>query len=182
MERETIVRWFEEHPRALHGNLDEVIDHCERSVRRHAREDAWLAAKRYASKRRHDWEEDVGAHASEAYVAREICGQLARELQEHEPHPGLGDEDHLAGGPVKAAVERDGWEFLIPWIMDMARHQEHETWLEIVRFTRRRARELIRSHHLSDDCSFDHSRCYGEIAARVTGLLEHEYSTHAFPR
>ncbi len=134
------------------------------------------------AERRRDWDEMLGAHASEAYVAREVCHQLAYELRRHEPSPHPGDEDHLAGGPVKGALEQEGWEFMLPWIMDLAREEEHETWEEIVRYTDHRARELIRAHHLSDDCSFDHSKCYGEIAARIASLLERDFAGHAFPR
>jgi hypothetical protein len=182
MERESVLQWFEDHPDAVHADMRELVSRCERAVRRHAREDAWLAAKHYVTDRCHAWEEVAGAHASEAYVAREVCGQLAYDLKHHEPALHPGDEDHLAGGFVKAAVEREGWEFLISWIMDLARDEEHETWGEIVRYTQRRARDLIREHHLSDDCSFDHSHCYGEIASRIAGLLARDYSTHAFYR
>ncbi|MFQ5417110.1 MAG: hypothetical protein ACE5FL_08715 [Myxococcota bacterium] len=182
MERETVERWIERHPGSVHGDVRELVSRCERSVRRHAREDAWLAAKRALAKHQREWQESPGAHASEAYVAQEICQQLAWDLRHHEPAPHRGDEDHLAGGVVKSAIEPDGWEFLARWIMDLAREEEHRTWSEIVKYTQHRARHLIRSHHLSDDCSFDHSKCYGEVALRIAGLLAHDYSTHAFPR
>jgi hypothetical protein len=182
MNRTVVLEWLHLHPDLVHGDADAIVDRCERAVRRHAREDAWVLAMRYVAERQHAWEESRGAHASEAYVAREVCGQLAQELRNHEPAPHRGDEDHLAGGPVRAALEQPAWEYLIPWIMEVARDQEHETWGEIVRHTKRHARELIRSHHLSSDTDFDHTRCYGDVAAQIAGILAHDFSEHAFPR
>jgi hypothetical protein len=43
---------------------------------------------------------------------------------------------------------------------------------------RRRARELIRTHHLSSDTEFDQTRCYGDVAARIAGILAEDYSEH----
>lgn len=182
MDRATVLEWFRQHPDVVHGDPEEIVDRCERAVRRHAREDAWLLAKRYVAERQHAWEESHGAHASEAFVAREVCRQLAQELRDHEPAPARGDEEHLAGGPVKAALEQDGWAYLIPWIMEVARDEEHRTWREIVSHTKRHAQELIRSHHLSSDTSFDHTRCYGDVASQIAGILARDFSEHAFPR
>jgi len=181
MERDEILHWFEEHPDAVHGDAREILTRCERSVRRHAREDAWMAAKHYVERRRHAEGATGGMHASEAYVAHEVCHQLANELASHEPHPGAGDEDHLAGGPVKAAIDGKGWEVLASWILEVAREEEHKTWLEITRYTDRLARELIKKHHLSDDCSLDHSKCFGDVAARISQILEADFERHAFP-
>ena len=181
MKRESVLQWLERHPDTVHVNARELVSRCERAVRRHASEDAWLAAKQYVSQRWQGEREALGGHASEAYVAREVCSQLADELKHHEPTVHPGDEEHLAGGPVKSAVEPVGWEVLVRWIMDLAREQEHQTWQEIVRYTQLRARDLIREHHLSDDCDFDHTRCYGEIAPEIAEILERDYTNHAFP-
>ena len=181
MDRGTVLDWVRQHLDVVHGDAQEVIDRCERAVRRHAREDAWMSARRYIVERQHGWEESHGAHASEAFVAREVCQQLAEELRDHEPTPHRGDEDHLAGGPIKAAFERDGWQHLIPWILEVAREEEHRTWQEIVRYTKQHARDLIRSHHLSSDTDFDHTRCYGDVAAQIAGILARDLSARAFP-
>lgn len=181
MERQAVLRWLEGHPSSVRADPREIVSRCESAVRRHAREDAWIGAKLYVEARRHDWEEGAGAHASEAHVAREVCHELAYELRHHEPTPQPDDADHLAGGPVKGAVDREGWEFLVQWILELAREEEHRTWREIVRYTDRRAREMIQEHHLSDDCSFDHSKCYGQVATRIAELLEKDYTDHAFP-
>ena len=92
------------------------------------------------------------------------------------------DEEHLAGGTVRSRLEQSWWEFLIPWIMELARGEEHRAWREVVHHTRRRARDLIRDKHLSDDTHFDQTKCYGDVAARVAGILAEDYSEHAFPR
>ena len=181
MEREEVLQWFEKHPDAFEGDPSEFVSRCEQAVRRHAREAAWLAARDYVEERRHDQERSSGARASEAYVAREVCHQLAYELRRHEPIPTNEDVDRLAGGPTKRAVSSEAWQVLIPWIVDVARKQEHETWFQIVAYTDKRARELIRQHHLSNQCDFDHTKCYGTVATWIERLLERDFVTHAFP-
>jgi hypothetical protein len=181
MDRTTVLDWLRGHPYTVHGDLEMLVSSCEHAVRRHARDDAWIAAKRYVAERKHAWEESHGAHASEAFVAQEVCKQLADELARHEPGPRPGDEEHLAGGDMKAALEREAWEFMIPWIMGLARDEEHRTWGEIVGHTKRRARELIHGHHLSSDTRFDHTKCYGDVAARIAGILAEDYAAHLVP-
>jgi hypothetical protein len=66
--------------------------------------------------------------------------------------------------------------------MELAREEEHQAWSEIVGHTKLRAHDLIREHQLSDDTQFDHTKCYGDVAARVAGILAQDYSEHAFPR
>ena len=34
-----------------------------------------------------------------------------------------------AGGPVKAALEPEAWHYMIPWILEIARDEEHAVWL-----------------------------------------------------
>jgi hypothetical protein len=181
MEVSEVLTWFEQHPDLVHGDVQEVLKRCERAVRRHAREAAWVAARDYVEQRRRNEKEHHGAPASEAYVARHVCHQLADELVRHEPDFESSDEEQLAGGPTKAAVESAGWEVLVPWILKMAHEEEHRTWLEIAHYTDQRARELIREHHLSEDNHFDHTKCYGEVAQEIERLLERDYLRHAFP-
>ena len=182
MERESVLRWLKEHPAAVHGDPAEILSRCERAVRQHAQEDAWLAARDWVERRRHEYEAGTGAHASEAYVAREVCNQLAFDLRHHEPSVAPEDADHLAGGPVRQALEPEGWEQLVAWILELARQEEHRTWREIVRYTKRRAPELIREGGLSDDCSLGGSPCFDEIAQRITAALERDFSLHATER
>jgi hypothetical protein len=182
MDRATVLEWLKSHPQVVKGDAEALVSRCEQAVRRHAREDAWVSAKRYVAERQHEWEESHGAHASEAFVAREVCRQFADDLARHEPAPHAGDEDHLAGSSVKASLAHEGWEFMIPWIMEVARDEEHRTWQQIVSYTKGRAQELIRSHHLSGDTRFDQTRCYGDVAAQISGILARDFSEHAFPR
>lgn len=180
LQHRQVEHWFQEHPGLVHGDVHELMARCESAIRRHAREDAWLAAKRYVEMRESEWDEASGAHASEVYVAREVCQKLAEELARHEPKP--EDADHLAGGVLKAAFEPEGWAYLTRWVLDVAAEEEHATWLEIVGHTEKRARSLIEEHHLSSDTRFDHTHCYGEVAKRIAHWLEREFSQHAFPR
>ncbi len=183
MDRAEILHWLEEHPAAVHGSPGEILERCERAVRRHAAEDAWLAAKSWVERRRRDFEgHGWGNHASEAFVAREVCHQLAWELRRHEPEVALGSEEQLAGGPVRESLAPEGWAVLSRWVLELARQQEHATWREVVRFTDRRARTLVREHQLSHDTSLEGARHYPEIAADVAGLLARDYSVRAHPR
>jgi len=183
MTRDQILHWFEEHRAAIHGDPDALVERCERAVRRHATEAAWLAAKTWAERRRRDFEaEPWGNHASDAFVAAEVCHQIAWELAHHEPEVAPGSEERLTGGPLRRAVEDEAWQTLAPWIRGLAAAQEHATWREIVRFTHQRGKSLVQERHLSHDCDLDHARHYPEIAAEVAAALARDYSLHAYPR
>lgn len=183
MTRAEILHWFEEHRAAIHGDPGDLVDRCERAVSRHAREAAWLAARAWAERRRREFAaEPWGNHASDAFVAGEVCHQLAWELAHHEPEVAPGSEERLAGGPLRRALEDDAWQAAAPWIRDLAVAVEHATWREIVRFTHERARSLVRERHLSRDCDPDHARHYPEVAAEIAAALARDYSQHAFAR
>ena len=181
--RDEILHWLESHPGAIEGDPEQLLERCERAVRRHATEAAWLAAKSWAERRRREFEAEAwGNHASEAFVASEVCHQLAWELAHHEPEVEAGSEERLAGGPLRRSLPPRGWHVLEPWIRELAVRQEHAVWSEIVRFTHRRGRSLVREHRLSHDCHPDHARHYPQIAAEVMALLARDYSLHAHPR
>ena len=183
MNREEILHWFEGHRAAIHADPLELVDRCERAVRRHATEAAWLAARSWAQRRRRDFEAETwGNHASDAFVASEVCHQIAWELAHHEPEVEPGSEERLAGGPLRRQLEPRGWHVLEPWIRALAARQEHAVWSEIVHFTHRRARSLVRERQLSRDCDPERARHYPEIAAEVAGVLAHDYSLQAHPR
>jgi hypothetical protein len=182
MERRDLVHWLEEHPGSVHGDPAEVVERCERCVRRHAVEDAWLAAKGYVEHRVHDWEREWGYHASEAFAALETCHQLAWELRHHEPHFGAGAEERLAGGVVLRAFEPEAREIVCDWILELAEREKHGAWREIVRFTDRRARALIRERRLSRETDWSETRNYPAIAAEVAAILARDYSLRAHPR
>ncbi len=183
MNRDDVLRWLEQHPSSVFADPGSVVSRCERAVRRHAIEDAWLAAKRHAETRRKQFEaEGWGNHASEAFVAEEVCHQIAYELRHREPLVGREDAERLAGGNVHEVVDSDGWEVLVRWIIDLARAQELATWREVVRFTHRRGRELVHENHLSHACDLEHARHYPEIAAQIAAALARDYSLQAHPR
>ncbi len=182
MDRGQIVHWLEEHPGAVFGDPVEIVDRCERAVRRHAQEDAWLAAKSYVEERLHQWELEWGYHASEAFAALETCHQLAYELRHHEPHFGPGSEEHLAGGVVLRALSPEARELIRQWVLELAESEKHGAWREIVRFTDRRARDLIRERNLSRETRWSETRSYSAIAADVAAVLAHDYSVRAHPR
>jgi hypothetical protein len=183
MFREEILDWMGRHRHAIGGDPAELVGRCERAVRRHATEAAWLAAKAWAERRRRDFEaEPWGNHASDAFVASEVCHQLAWELAHHEPDVAAGSEERLAGGPLRRQLEDEAWQTAAPWIRELAVAVEHATWREIVRFTHARARSLVRERHLSHECDLDHARHYPEIAAEIAGALAQDYALHAFPR
>jgi hypothetical protein len=182
MERADVERWFRQHPPESRVNVSELLDRCESAVRRHAREDAWLAAKDYALARAHDWEGEWGMPASEQRAAEEACRELSWELAHHEPQVLPGSEEHLVGGSVRMALSPEAWEMLRRWVLEQAAAEEHRTWLEIVKFTDHRARDIVRREHFTLDSGWDDAHQFPTIAAHVAQILAHEYSLRAHPR
>jgi hypothetical protein len=182
MDRQDVLRWLEEHPESVRGDPAEIVGRCERAVRRHAREDAWLAARDYVEDRAHEWEEQWSPPASEDFVAREVCPQLAYELRRHEPHVEEADGEHLAGGPVVSSLSPAAWRVVREWVLALAEREEHAAWEGIVRFTGKRAADLIRERHLTRETDWDRDHRYKVIAAHVAEMLAHDYSMQAHPR
>jgi hypothetical protein len=182
MDRRTVEDYFRENPPSNRVDVRELLDRCERAAERHAREDAWLAAKAYALDRAQQWQSEWSAPASERFVTHEVCHELAWELANHEPAVVAGAEEHLAGGFVKEALSNDAWEVIRRWVLGLAAEEEHRTWREIVRFTDRRARHIIRREGFSSDWSWEQDHQYAAIAAHVARILAREYSLHAHPR
>ena len=182
MERIDVERWFREHPPESRVQVKELLDRCESAVRRHAQEDAWMAAKSYALGRAREWESEWGQPASEQRATEEVCHELSWELAHHEPAVEPGSEEHLVGGPVKEALSADAWEVIRCWVFEQAAAEEHRTWVEIVKFTDHRAREIIRREHFTLDSGWDTGHQYSAIAAHVAQILAHEYSLRAHPR
>ena len=178
MERAQLLEWLEAHRDQVRGEPSEIVGRCEREVRRHAEEDAWLAAKQYVEGRMHRWEKQWGFHASEAHVAREVCPRLADDLRRHEPHPAPGDETHLAGAELLASLGPEARARVIEWVLELAAAEEHKAWLEVVKFTRGRGRGMVREGLVSGDQSWEGTENYAQKAAHVAELLAHEYEDH----
>ena len=182
MDRATLTHWLQEHPQRIARDAAALLDRCEREVKRHAIEDAWLAAKAYVERRQRYWEHGWGfPRASEAYVAREICAQLARDLRKHEPHPEPGDEDHLVGAKLLANLDPQARAKISEWALELAEHEEHEIWQTIVRFTRHHAKTLEKQGLLSKDMSPETGN-FAEKAAGIAHTLADELEAHAHPR
>jgi hypothetical protein len=182
VDRHDVEKYFLSHPPESRLDVVELLDRCERAARRHAREDAWLAAKAYALDRATRWQGEWSAPASERFVASEVCHELAYGLGHHEPTVERGAEEHLVGGPVREALSDEAWQVIREWVRELAAAEEHREWREIVRFTDRRARHLIRREGFTRDSGWDDEHRYSAIAAQVARILAQEYSVRAHPR
>ena len=182
MDRMTMIHWFEEHPQSIGRDPEALVDRCERTIKKHAAEDAWLCAKAYVEQCEHDWEKSWGfPRASEMFVALEVCRRLARELQHVEPHPLPGDEDHLVGDKLMRSLDPLARTKLGDWAREIAEAKEHEVWEEIVRFTRSHGRVMVRRGVLSNDRSPESGNYFAK-AARIAHRLAEEFEAHAHPR
>jgi hypothetical protein len=182
MDRVDVERWFRDHPPESRVNVKELLDRCESAVRRHAQEDAWLAAKDYALARAREWDGEWGMPASEQRVTEEVCHEMSWELAHHEPKVEPGSAEHLVGGPVKLALSAEAWDVLRRWVLEEAAAEEHRTWGLIVKFTDRHARDIIRRERFNLDSGWDARHQYSTIAAHVAQILAREYSLRAHPR
>jgi hypothetical protein len=182
MDRHAVEDYFRKNPPSNRVNVKELLDRCERAVQRHAREDAWLAAKAYALQRAKQWQSEWSQPASESFVTGEVCHELAWELEHHEPAVEAGAEEHLVGRLLKEVLSADAWAVIREWVLDLAAEEEHRAWREIVDFTDHRARYIIRHEGFTRESSWEDDHQYTAIAAHVARILAHEYSLHAHPR
>ena len=102
-----------------------IFARAERETRRHAREDAWSEARDYVRGRMTEWERGWGFHASDAYVALEVCPKLARALRSYERHVQMGDEQHLVGNELLNLLEPDAFQALGEWMLELGETTEH---------------------------------------------------------
>jgi len=147
------------------------------AVREQADDDAWREAHDFVEQRMHQWEHEWGFHASDANVALEICPKLARQLREHERHVQPGDEEHLVGRRLLAMFDSRGRDALREWILQLGEREHHRAWEEVVRYTRRRGRELVRSGRMPRDLDWEHSENFAAKAAAVAAILAEEFET-----
>lgn len=181
MERIEIETWFTEHPEAIATSSSELLDASERAVRHHAHHDAWIHARDVARHMLSRFDHGFGLPASESFVTREVCHELARELRHNEPHLDELREDEWVQSEWLRQLSPEGRSMLRTWIKDLAEREEHETWTEIVHFTDHLARKLIRDGRLSNRLEWDMERTYPRLAARVARMLIHEFELHAGP-
>jgi hypothetical protein len=179
MERSEVLDWLVRHTEYVHDVPEQVLSRCEAEVRKHAQEDAWLHARDIAEEHNQDWRHGWGAYASEAYVAREVCRDLADEFKHHEPIPAEGQESHFVDEDVLGVLDPEARSVILDYVHDLAQGEEHQAWKEVVRFTRKRGRTLAREEHLSFGVKFDETHEYSEIAVRVMELLAHDFKHRA---
>jgi hypothetical protein len=181
MDREAVLAWLKEHPAAVHGDPSELMDRFEREVRRHAEQHAWHAAKAHVDDRMHEWEQQWGYHSSEAYAAKQVCPELARELKRMEPHFEKGDEPHLVGQELFGTLEPDARILVGDWIRDVANDVEHRIWQEVVQYTQDRGRGMVREGKVSKDTNWNNTSAFQQQAARVAKILVDELEAHTPP-
>ena len=184
MERRELITWLNQHPEDVHGQPEAAVRKCEEEVAEHTEEEAWLHARDIAEERNLYWQTAWGAHASEKFVAREVCQELAAELKRKEPVPEDGHEGTYVDEDVLTALEPEARSIVLEYVHDLARGEEHRAWLEVLRFTRERGRSLARDDSYSSDLTFDGTHSYAETAARVMDVLAHDFErrAHTKPR
>ncbi len=182
MDRTQVLDWFTNHPAAVHDAPEAVLKRCEHEVRQHAVENAWRHAHDIAMHRSDYWHDHWGAHASESFVAREVCRVLATDLVAREPVPQDGHDDEFVDGDVLCVLEADAREILLQYVHDLALGEEHRAWEDVLRFTRERGRALAGDEKFSSALTFERTHCYGETAARVMEILARDFAHHARTR
>jgi len=181
MERIEVLDWMNGHADRVHDVPERVLSRCEQEVREHAYADAWLHARDIAEEHERHWRASGGAHASETFVAREVGKELARELKHLEPTPAEGDEGSYVDEDVLGVLEPEARTIVFDYVHDLARGEEHEAWMEVLRFTREKSRALTRDESLSSDISFEGTHSYADIAARVMEIFTREYQRRSHP-
>ena len=181
MKRLDLEHWIAHHPDSIHADSKALLDRCENDAKDHAHRDAWIHAKEIAQRSLRRFEHGFGHPASDTFVTREVCHDLARELKHHAPKPdahGRGNAEWLSRSLLDALDSEARGMFLV-WLGELAEKEEHSTWKEIVRFTNHRPRTLIREGHMTDQCDWDLDHTYPLVAARVVRMLIAEFETHA---
>ena len=181
MERIDLENWITHHPDSIRADSKALLDRCEKDARDHAHQDAWIHAKEIAQKSLRRFEHGFGHPASDTFVTREVCHEIARELKRHEPTPDdlRRGHDEWVSRSLLDALDSEARKLFLDWLNELAEKEEHSTWMEIVRFTDHRARTLIREGHMTDQCDWDLDHTYPMVAARVVRMLIAEFEAHA---
>lgn len=177
--RKHVLEWLSYHPRSVHGDAVSIVARAERATRRQARENAWSEARDYIERRREEWKNGSGSQASDAYVALEVCPQLARALRSRERHVREGDERDLVGEELMRLLELDAIEAIAEWTLTVGEHEHHRIWEEIVVYTRKRGRELVRTGEMQRSLDWEHCKSFSTKAARVAEILIAEFDSRA---
>jgi len=179
IDRDHALSWLHRHSASVHGDVALIFARAERETRRHAREDAWSEARDYVRGRMTEWERGWGFHASDAYVALEVCPKLARALRSYERHVQTGDEQHLVGNELLKLLEPDAFQALGEWMLELGETEHHRIWEEVIRYTRRRGRELVQEGRMPRDMDWDACENFSAKAAHVAEILVTEFDARA---
>lgn len=177
MQRTDLETWFTHHPDSIHTDPAVLLDQCESEVRDHAHRDAWIHAKEIAEESLHRFERVFGLPASDIFVTREVCHEIARELRRNEPHP-EDDAVEWVGSGVLEALDSDARRLLQGWLKELAAKEEHSAWREIVYFTDHLARSLIKKANMTSRLDWDLEHSYPHVAARVARMMIREFDAH----
>lgn len=175
MNRMQFESWLASHPDSVVVDPRQLLDRCEVEVGEHAHELAWRHAGGVAVECLHRFERAFGLPASETFVAKEVCSEVARELRQHGPHVDRVTEEEWLSRAVLGALGREARSPLRSWLVELAEQEEQAAWQEIVRFTKRAARDLIAEARLSDRLEWDLDRSYPRVARRVIEMLIREF-------
>jgi hypothetical protein len=180
MERNEVLDWLHDHPQEVKDAPEDVIQRCEDAVHERVSEETWLHACEVARERERYWRDDGGgAHASEAFVAREVCRELAAELRAMEPMPQSGQAPAYVDAASLAPLGRAARTLMLRYAFDLARREEHEIWLHVMDFTREKGLALAQQRGFSKQLDFDRTHGYAETAARVMHILADDFEDRA---
>lgn len=178
MNRLDLESWLDHHPDSTLAPPHDLIDRCEVEVRHHAEVIAWKQALRVAAESLGRFEGHFGLPASETFVTREVCHEVARELKRREPHLERIDEREWLSRSTLDSIEPEARMVLREWLSELAAKEEHRVWREIVSFTHHVARALIDKSHMTGELEWDMERTYPRLARRATQLLLREFAIH----
>jgi hypothetical protein len=81
MNRTQFETWLVSHPESVFTDAHRLLDRCEAEIGEHAHALAWKHAGEVAIECLHRFERTFGLPASETFVAREVCVEVARALR-----------------------------------------------------------------------------------------------------
>ena len=178
MNRVELESWFNRHPGSTYAPTNDLMDRCEVEVHNHAEVVAWKHALKVATASLRRLDGHFGLPASETFVAREICHEVARELKRHEPQLDRIDETEWLSRSILDSIDPQARMVLRDWLRELAEKEEHRIWQQIVSFTHHVACALIAKAHMTGDLEWDFDRSYPRLATRVTQMLLREFAVH----
>ncbi|MBK7949077.1 MAG: hypothetical protein IPK00_10110 [Deltaproteobacteria bacterium] len=178
MNRVDLESWLYRNADSTRLSTHELIDRCEAEVRSHAEVIAWKHALRVAAATLRRFDGQFGLPASEIFVTREVCHEVARELSRHEPELGSIDETAWLSHAILDSIDPEDRRVFRVWVRQIAEREEHRIWHEVVVFTHHVARALIEKAHLTGELDWTFERTYPKVATRVMQLLLREYAAH----